>query len=85
MDQRDHLGQVWITFLRGEDPTLASRFRERTMNVIMDRWPDTLSLPIMPAGAIPLHRDLVRTPGGYVLNPSEAHRYQGDDTRKQGH
>jgi hypothetical protein len=76
MDQPDHLGQVWISFFRGEDPTLAGRFRERAMREIMLRWPDTLSLPIMPTGAIPLHRDLIRTPNGYIVNPSEAHKYE---------
>jgi hypothetical protein len=76
MDEFDHLGQVWLTFSRGEDPTMASRFRERAMREITLHWPDTLSLPIMPTGAIPLHRDLVRTPTGYIVNPSEAHKYQ---------
>jgi hypothetical protein len=75
MDQHDHLGQVWITFARGKDPALAARFRERAMHEIMLRWPSTLSLPIMPTGAIPLAQDLVRTPRGYVVNPSEAHKY----------
>jgi hypothetical protein len=75
MDEHDHLGQVWITFSKGKDPALTSRFRERAMREIMLRWPGTLSLPIMPTGAIPLHRDLVRTPNGYIVNPSEAHKY----------
>ena len=75
MDKHDHLGQVWIMFSKGKDPTLTSRFRESAMREIMLRWPGTLSLPIMPTGAIPLHRDLVRTPNGYIVNPSEAHKY----------
>ena len=75
MDQFDHLGRVWIMFSRGKDQTLTSRFRENAMREIMLRWPDTLSLPIMPTGAIPLAQDLVRTPTGYVVNPSEAHKY----------
>jgi hypothetical protein len=75
MDQHDHLGRVWITFSRGNDPALAGQLRERAMHEIMLRWPDTLSLPIMPTGAIPLAQDLVRTPSGYVVNPSEAHKY----------
>jgi hypothetical protein len=74
-DQFDHLGRVWLMFSRGKDPALTSRFRENAMREIMLRWPDTLSLPIMPTGAIPLPRDLVRTPNGYVVNPSEAHKY----------
>jgi hypothetical protein len=76
MDQPDHLGQVWIMFSRGKDPQLATRFREGVMRQIMLRWPATLSLPIMPTGAIPLHHDLVRTPNGYVVNPSEAYKYE---------
>ena len=75
MDQFDHLGRVWIMFSRGKDPTLTSRFRENAMREVMLRWPGTLSLPIMPTGAIPLAQDLVRTPNGYVVNPSEAHKY----------
>jgi hypothetical protein len=78
MDQFDHLGRVWIMFSRGKDPALTSRFRERAMREIMLRWPETLSLPIMPTGAIPLTRDLVRTPNGYVVNPTEAHKYELD-------
>jgi hypothetical protein len=75
MDQFDHLGQVWLTFSRGKDPAMVARFRERAMHEIMVHWPSTLSLPVMPTGAIPLHRDLVRTTNGYIVNPSEAHRY----------
>lgn len=85
MDQHDHLGQVWITFSRGEDPALSSKFRERAMRVIELRRPDTLSLPIMPAGAIPLRADLVRTPAGYIVKPSESDKYQvpaGDEQRQ---
>lgn len=75
MDGPDHLGQIWLTFSKGEDPALNERFRDAAMHAIMRRWPETLSLPIMPTGAIPLSRDLVRTPQGYVVNPSEAARY----------
>jgi hypothetical protein len=76
-----HLGQVWIMFSRGKDPALTSRFRENAMRKIILRWPGTLSLPIMPTGAIPLHGDLVRTPDGYVVNSSKAYRYQLKDTK----
>ncbi len=76
MDAHDHLGQVWIMFSKGEDQALSSRFREDALREIKLRWPDTLSLPIMPTGAIPLARDLVRTPNGYIVNPTEAYRYQ---------
>jgi hypothetical protein len=76
MDQPDHLGQVWISFSKGEDVMLNTRLREAAMREIMRNWPKTLSLPIMPTGAIPLHRDLIRTPEGYVVNPAEAHKYE---------
>jgi hypothetical protein len=85
MDQQDHLGQVWLMFSRGEDPALTSRFRERVMREIMVQWPHTLSLPIMPTGAIPLYGDLVRTPNGYMVNPSEAHKYQLKATESRAH
>ena len=83
MDQFDHLGQVWLMFSRGEDPVMAARFRERTMHEIMLHWPSTLSLPIMPTGAIPLRRDLIRTPTGYIVKPSEANKYDLTGTRTQ--
>jgi hypothetical protein len=76
MDHRDHIGQVWIAFSKGEDVALNSRLREAAMREIMRNWPETLSLPIMPTGAIPLHYDLIRTPDGYVVNPAEAHKYE---------
>ncbi len=83
MDEHDHLGQVWIMFFRGEDPALASRFRKIVTREIMLRWPKTLSLPIMPTGAIPLYNDLIRTPNGYIVNPSAAHRYELQNTEMQ--
>jgi hypothetical protein len=85
MDQFDHLGQVWLMFSRGEDPAMAARFRERAMREIMLHWPSTLSLPVMPTGAIPLHRDLIRTSTGYIVNPSEAHKYDLTGTKTQSH
>jgi hypothetical protein len=83
MDQYDHLGQVWLIFSQGKDPPLSRRFRERAMRTIKLRWPDTLSLPIMPTGSIPLHADLVRTPAGYVVKPSKAYKYQRGDSNSQ--
>ena len=84
MDLADHLGRVWLMFSQGEDPDLATRFRERALQDIRLHWPQTLPLPIMPNGGIPLARDLIRTPGGYQVKPSEAHRYEraiGDPNR----
>lgn len=85
MDEPDHLGQVWIFFFRGEDPTINRRFREATMSEVRRDWPETLSLPIMPTGTIPLHRDLIRTPKGYVVDPAKAHTYElrGGGARKR--
>lgn len=76
MDQADHLGQVWIMFLKGEDAQLAMRFCEKAVIETKRRWPNTLSLPITKVGTIPLSRDLIRTPDGYKLNPSAASRYE---------
>ena len=69
-------GRIWITFAKGEDPQRSAAFRQRLMRVIIQRWPETLSLPIMPTGAIPNPEDLLRTRSGYVIKPSEEFRYQ---------
>lgn len=80
MDFEDRIGRVWISFPRGQDPDRSTRFREALVVKIKQQWPDTASLPIMPNGAIPLTRDLVRTTKGYVVNPSAAAKYD-EDTR----
>jgi hypothetical protein len=79
----DHLGQAWVTFSRGTDPKENRKFREHAMREIARRWPDTLSLPIMPTGAIPLYSDLIRTPKGYVVAPSAAHKYALDTAKRE--
>lgn len=76
MDFEDGLGRVWISFSLGKDPLRSRQFRETLVPAIKRLWPDTASLPIMPNGAIPLHADLVRTPQGYVVNPSAAATYK---------
>jgi len=76
MDFETHLGRIWLTFSLGEHPEQSARFRDEIMPLVKERWPETVSLPIMPSGAIPLDRDLIRTPSGYVVKPSEAHKYQ---------
>jgi hypothetical protein len=63
-------------FLRGEDQQRSASFREHAMRDIKMQWPDTLSLPIMPTGAIPSSRDLIRTPDGYIVDPKAASRYE---------
>lgn len=72
---RFHPGLVWITFSRGEEPALASRFRTRTMQSIRKRWPETRSLPLID-GTIPPHDAMVRTSDGYRLKASAAPQYR---------
>lgn len=76
MDFQDHLGRVWISFSLGQDADRSKRFREALVPAIEKTWPGTASLPIMPNGAIPLARDLVRTAAGYRVEPEAAVRYQ---------
>lgn len=76
MDGYDHLGLVWIMFVRGEDEVFSAQFRERVMTAVKLRWPGTVSLPIAPSGAIPHHEDMIRTPEGYIINPAAASRYE---------
>ena len=75
MDLPDNLGRVWITFAKGENQEAATAFRTGLMREVNRRWPQTATLPIMPTGAIPLPRDLIRTPSGYVVNPSAKTKY----------
>ena len=75
MDFEDRLGRVWISFSRGEDVARSTRFREALVPAIKRDWPETASLPIMPNGAIPLTRDLIRTPSGYIVRPEAASKY----------
>ena len=75
MDGYNHLGEIWVAFSKGGDPALNRGFRESVMREVMARWPTTLSLPIMPTGAIPLPQDLIRTPRGDVVNPAAARKY----------
>jgi hypothetical protein len=80
MDFQDHIGRVWITFSKGEDPSRSARFRSALVSKIKEGWPETASLPIMPNGAIPLTDDLVRKPSGYAVNPTAASKYE-DESR----
>jgi hypothetical protein len=66
MDFHTHIGRVWLTFARGQEPEKSARFREAVLARIHHRWPDARSLPIMPDGSIPNVDDLRRTPSGYV-------------------
>lgn len=70
-----HFGHVWIVFEKGEDPALARRFRERLMSRIVQRWPQTLSVPVAQTGSLPNREDLVRGDNGYEINPSRIAGY----------
>ncbi|HKX80347.1 MAG TPA: hypothetical protein VJM34_17685 [Novosphingobium sp.] len=76
MDLPNNLGRAWLSFSKGEDPKLATRFRERAMRKVLARWPTTQALPIMPTGAIPLPADLLLTEQGYRVKPDAASRYE---------
>ena len=76
MDFKDNIGRVWLTFSVGQEPTRVLKFREDLMPLIEKKWPTTLSLPIMPNGAIPLEDDLVLTPTGYIVRSSSTAKYR---------
>ncbi len=70
-----HSNDAWLTFSKGTDPKFNAQFRNRVMPEIMRRWPDTLSLPILPTDGLPQYEDLIRTPEGYKLKPGAASKY----------
>ncbi len=76
MDGAEHVGRVWLSFEKGSAPQQFSHFRVELMRQIQRRWPATLPLPIMPNGAIPLPRDLIRTKDGYRVSPAAASKYR---------
>ena len=76
MDGPDHLGFVWFGFSKGTQPERVASFRDRVMRRVSASWSQTTRLPIMPTGAIPLRRDLVRTPSGYEVDPHAKGKYQ---------
>lgn len=76
MDGFDHLGRVWLSFSKGQDVVTLTRFRARLMIRVRQRWPGTLSPPIMSTGAIPLTEDLTRTSSGYRVKPAALAKYQ---------
>jgi len=75
MDGIDHFGRVWISFEPGSDPKSFTTFRTALWPLLVKRWPEARRLPIMPSGAIPLPRDLMRTPDGYKVKRSAAAIY----------
>lgn len=76
MDHADHLGRIWLSFSKGENPPRFVAFRNSLMVELRRTWPDIAPLPIMPTGAIPLPDDLVRTAAGYQVKPSARSKYQ---------
>jgi hypothetical protein len=76
MDLSDNIGRVWLSFSKGEDPRRVEMFRNALLPQIKRRWPNTMSLPIMPSGVIPLPDDLVLTSTGYQVRPSAESKYQ---------
>ena len=57
VSDRSHVGHAWISFTQGEDPALARRFRDRLMSRTIERWPETLSVPISQTGSLPNKED----------------------------
>lgn len=70
-----HFDDVWISFTRGEDPALARRFRDQLMSRTIERWPETLIVPVAQTGSLPHKKDLVRTDVGYEINPARLAGY----------
>jgi hypothetical protein len=81
MDHEGNIGSIWIIFPRGQNAERSAQFRQNLVPKIVFLWPETRALPIMPTGAIPNPSDLIRTPTGYIVNPSVADKY-GVDVRK---
>lgn len=75
IDGPDHLGLAWLTFSLSDEPARTARFRDRVMKRIVQRWPNTATLPITPSGGIPLRRDLVLTGRAYRVKRQAASIY----------
>lgn len=75
VSDRSDLGHAWIAFTQGEDPALARRFHERLMSRTVQRWPETLSVPVTQTGALPNKVDLVRGDHGYEIDPTKMAGY----------
>lgn len=75
VSDRSHLGHAWISFTKGEDPALARRFRERLVSRTVERWPETLSVPVAQTGSLPNKEDLVRGDHGYEIDPAKLAGY----------
>ncbi len=79
VDDGGHQGRPWLTFLQGEHPDLATKFRTRILTDIGRRWPDARVVPVMPNGALPLSDDLTWTGTAYVVKADRARNYAHPD------
>src|ERR1700678_3789508 len=75
VDDGDHQGRPWLTFLQGKHPDLATRVRARLLAAIKRRWPGARVVPVMPNGALPLSRDLTWTGRAYVVKAERLRDY----------
>lgn len=75
VSDESHVGYAWISFSRGEDPALAQRFRDRLMSQTVERWPETLSVPVARTGSLPFREDLIRGDDGYKIDPAKSSGY----------
>lgn len=73
-----HPQRAWLTFARGEFPERSSAFRRGVVREVMNRWPNSKVLPILPEGNIPLPPDMTLTSEGYKVDPTAAKRYDLD-------
>lgn len=80
-----HLGHVWVSFNQGGDPTLARRFRDRLVSRIIERWPETLSVPVAQTGSLPQREDLVRGAQGYEMNSARMAGYNSGTAPGNAH
>ena len=70
-----HPGRAWVTFVRGKDIPRATRFRTAALKDIRRRWPNAMTLPVLPSGGLPLPEHLRPTPNGYKVDPAAAANY----------
>lgn len=76
LDMPGTVGRPWLSYSRGEDEDLARRFRERSLRAILERWPASRRLPVLPDGGLPLPEHLRWTKEGYRVEPSAAAGYE---------
>jgi hypothetical protein len=70
-----HRGRVWITFVKGQHPDIAAKFRATVITEVARTWPDAQPLPVLPSGGLALPADLRMTPAGYKIDAAAAAKY----------